>query len=145
LSRPFRLNCVISFIFYLYLILHACVQRFDVTENLKILAKFLGAAALERVRQRPEQTPPQACRSKPPQSCRRHRNRRVRVSEQQFIQRNKCFLIFFLQTWLDFRKFDYVIPMKILKQRWSQLMHRVGVPFSGSTIQRPRPEFFIVR
>jgi hypothetical protein len=30
LSRPFRLNCVIIFIFYLYLMLHACVQRFDV-------------------------------------------------------------------------------------------------------------------
>jgi hypothetical protein len=43
LSRPFRLNCVISFIFYLYLMLHACVQRFDVTENLKILAKFLAS------------------------------------------------------------------------------------------------------
>jgi hypothetical protein len=34
-SRPFRLNCVISFIFYLYLILHTSVQRFDVTENLE--------------------------------------------------------------------------------------------------------------
>jgi hypothetical protein len=33
LSRPFRLNCVISFIFYLYLMLHAYVQRFDVTVN----------------------------------------------------------------------------------------------------------------
>ena len=32
-SREFRLNCVISFIFYLYLMLHACVQRFDVTGN----------------------------------------------------------------------------------------------------------------
>jgi hypothetical protein len=43
LSRPFRLNCVISFIFYLYLMLHACVQRFDVMRNLKILAKFLAS------------------------------------------------------------------------------------------------------
>jgi hypothetical protein len=43
LSRPFRLNYVISFIFYLYLILYACVQRFDVTRNLKILTKFLAS------------------------------------------------------------------------------------------------------
>jgi hypothetical protein len=43
LSRPFRLNCVISFIFYLYLMLHTCVQRFDMTGNLKILAKFLAS------------------------------------------------------------------------------------------------------
>jgi hypothetical protein len=49
LSRPFRLNCVISFIFYLYLMLYACVQRFDVTRNLKILAKFLASTrCLER-------------------------------------------------------------------------------------------------
>jgi hypothetical protein len=43
LSRPYRLNCVISFIFYLYLMLHTCVQRFDVMRNLKILAKFLAS------------------------------------------------------------------------------------------------------
>jgi hypothetical protein len=47
LSREFRLNCVISFIFYLYLMLHAYVQRFGVMENLenfcKIFAKFFAS------------------------------------------------------------------------------------------------------
>jgi len=38
LSRDLQVNCAISFYFYLYLILHACAARFDVTENLK---KFL--------------------------------------------------------------------------------------------------------
>ena len=41
-SRGFRLNCVISFIFYLYLMLHACVQKFDVTEIMKKIAKFFA-------------------------------------------------------------------------------------------------------
>jgi hypothetical protein len=41
-SRPFHLNGVISFIFYLYLMFHACVQRFDVTGNLKNFVKFSG-------------------------------------------------------------------------------------------------------
>jgi hypothetical protein len=40
-SREFHLNCVINFIFYLYLMLHACVQKFDVTENLEKLCKIL--------------------------------------------------------------------------------------------------------
>jgi hypothetical protein len=34
-SRDFLSNCVINF-FYLYLMFYACVQIFDVTENLKI-------------------------------------------------------------------------------------------------------------
>ena len=37
-SRNLQINCVISFYFYLYLVLHACVARFDVTGNLE---KFL--------------------------------------------------------------------------------------------------------
>ena len=41
MSREFRLNCVISFIFYLYLMLHTCVQRFDVMGNLKKICKIL--------------------------------------------------------------------------------------------------------
>ena len=32
-SGDFQLNCVISFYFRLYLILHACVQRFDVMDE----------------------------------------------------------------------------------------------------------------
>jgi hypothetical protein len=35
LSRKLQLNCIISFYFRLYLILHACVARFDVMENLE--------------------------------------------------------------------------------------------------------------
>ena len=34
-SRDFQLNCVISFCFHLYLMLHACAVRFDVTGMLK--------------------------------------------------------------------------------------------------------------
>jgi hypothetical protein len=34
-SHQFRLNCVISFIFYLYLIFHAYIKRFDGIGNLK--------------------------------------------------------------------------------------------------------------
>ena len=34
-SRQLRANCVISYSFYLYLMLHACVTGFDVTENLE--------------------------------------------------------------------------------------------------------------
>ena len=41
MSREFRLNYVISFIFYLYLILHACVQIFNVTGNLEKFCKVL--------------------------------------------------------------------------------------------------------
>ena len=33
-SRDFSANCVISF-FYLYLVLHTCIVRFDVTGNLE--------------------------------------------------------------------------------------------------------------
>ena len=35
LFRQLRANCAISYSFYLYLMLYACVARFDVTENLK--------------------------------------------------------------------------------------------------------------
>jgi len=38
LSRNLHINCAISFCFYLYLIIHACAARFDVTINLE---KFL--------------------------------------------------------------------------------------------------------
>jgi hypothetical protein len=31
LSRDLQLNCVISFLFHLHLVLHACAARFDVT------------------------------------------------------------------------------------------------------------------
>ena len=34
LSRDLQINCVISFYFYLYLMLHACAARFDVMGNL---------------------------------------------------------------------------------------------------------------
>jgi DNA processing protein len=34
LSRDSQINCKISYSFYLYLILHACAARFDVTGNL---------------------------------------------------------------------------------------------------------------
>ena len=34
-SRQLQTNCVISYSFYLYLMLHACAARFDVTRNLK--------------------------------------------------------------------------------------------------------------
>ena len=40
-SREFRLNYVINFIFYLYLMLHVCVQRFDVTRNFENFCKIL--------------------------------------------------------------------------------------------------------
>ena len=33
-SRDLQVNYAISYSFYLYLILHACAVRFDVTENL---------------------------------------------------------------------------------------------------------------
>ena len=35
LSRQLRANCVISYSFYLYLMLHVYTVRFDVTKNLK--------------------------------------------------------------------------------------------------------------
>ena len=34
-SRQLRVNCAISYSFYLYLMLHACAARFDVTGNLE--------------------------------------------------------------------------------------------------------------
>ena len=34
-SRDLRVKCAISFYFRLYLVLHACATRFDVTENLE--------------------------------------------------------------------------------------------------------------
>ena len=34
-SRQLQANCVISYSFYLHLMLHACAARFDVTENLE--------------------------------------------------------------------------------------------------------------
>ena len=33
-SRQLRVNCAISYSFYLHLMLHACAARFDMTENL---------------------------------------------------------------------------------------------------------------
>ena len=36
LSRQLRVNCAISYSFYLYLMLYTCVVRFDVTENFEI-------------------------------------------------------------------------------------------------------------
>ena len=39
-SRDLHANCAISFYFYLYLILHACVVRFDVTKNLENFLVF---------------------------------------------------------------------------------------------------------
>ena len=35
-SRQLQANCVISYSFFLHLMLHACAVRFDVTENLEI-------------------------------------------------------------------------------------------------------------
>ena len=35
-SRQLRANCVISYSFYLHLMLHTCAARFDVMGNLKI-------------------------------------------------------------------------------------------------------------
>ena len=34
-SRGLQMNCANSFCFYVYLILHACAVRFDVTKNLE--------------------------------------------------------------------------------------------------------------
>ena len=34
-SRQLRTNCVISYSFYLHLMLHVCAARFDVTRNLE--------------------------------------------------------------------------------------------------------------
>jgi len=34
LSRDLQVNCAISYIFYLYLMFHACAARFDVMGNL---------------------------------------------------------------------------------------------------------------
>ena len=34
-SRQLRVNCAISYSFYLHLMLYACTARFDVTRNLK--------------------------------------------------------------------------------------------------------------
>jgi hypothetical protein len=40
LSRDLQLNCAISFYFRLYLMLHTCAKRFDVTENLENFLVF---------------------------------------------------------------------------------------------------------
>jgi hypothetical protein len=42
LSHDLQLNCMISFYFRLYLMLHACAVRFDVTENLENFFRFWG-------------------------------------------------------------------------------------------------------
>ena len=39
-SRDLQANCVISFCFRLYLMLHACAARFDVTKNLENFLVF---------------------------------------------------------------------------------------------------------
>jgi len=39
-SHDLQLNGAISFYFYLYLILHACAERFDVTRNLENFLVF---------------------------------------------------------------------------------------------------------
>ena len=39
-SHDLQINCAISFYFYLYLMLHACVTRFDVTGNLEKILVF---------------------------------------------------------------------------------------------------------
>jgi len=38
-SRDLQINCAISYLFYLYLMFHACAARFDVMGN---LVKFWG-------------------------------------------------------------------------------------------------------
>jgi len=40
LSRDLQINCAISFYFCLYLMFHACVQRFDVMKNLENILVF---------------------------------------------------------------------------------------------------------
>jgi len=40
LSRNLQVNCTISFNFYLYLMFHVCVERFDVTRNLENFLVF---------------------------------------------------------------------------------------------------------
>ena len=47
-SRDFQLNCVISFCFCLYLMLHTCAARFDVTRN------FWGELNKAQVNTRPQ-------------------------------------------------------------------------------------------
>ena len=45
-SRKLQVNCVISYLFYLYLMFYTCAARFDVTENLENfweLNKALGS------------------------------------------------------------------------------------------------------
>ena len=39
LSRANQLDCIISYLFQLHLMLHTCVQKFDVTDTVR---KFLG-------------------------------------------------------------------------------------------------------
>ena len=39
-SRDLQVNCAISFYFRLYLMLHTCVERFDVTRNLEKIFVF---------------------------------------------------------------------------------------------------------
>jgi hypothetical protein len=42
LSRKLQTNCAISYYFYLYLMLHVCAAKFDVTRNLNFFAKIFG-------------------------------------------------------------------------------------------------------
>jgi len=35
LSRKLQINCAISYLFYLYLMLYTCTAKFDVMKNLK--------------------------------------------------------------------------------------------------------------
>ena len=47
MSRDLQANCVISFYFCLYLVLHTCAARFDVTENLEIFLDFGGNLVID--------------------------------------------------------------------------------------------------
>jgi len=42
LSRKLQINYVVSYFFYLYLVLHACAARFDVMGNVKNFVKYFG-------------------------------------------------------------------------------------------------------
>ena len=41
-SRDLQVNCAISFYFRLYLVLHACAAKIDVTENFEKFLVFRG-------------------------------------------------------------------------------------------------------
>jgi hypothetical protein len=45
-SLDLQINCAINFYFYLYLMLHACTSKFDVTENFEKKNWFLGERVL---------------------------------------------------------------------------------------------------